>query len=113
MEDVLELLMYLTVLKRILGVYLTVGAIIFLSRPRNSIEADSHRYLTLALDSSMLFTSITDDGPSPYTPRLLNLLSVHNIKATFFIVGSRAISRPQMIQTEYMQGHQLSVHTWA
>ncbi|GAA6018394.1 hypothetical protein JCM11491_005958 [Sporobolomyces phaffii] len=54
-----------------------------------------------------------DDGPSPYTPRLLNLLEAQNLKSTFFIVGSRAISRPEMIQTEYMSGHQLSVHTWA
>ncbi|GAA6000581.1 uncharacterized protein JCM10292_000495 [Rhodotorula paludigena] len=54
-----------------------------------------------------------DDGPSPYTPRLLNLLEQQNLKSTFFIVGSRAISRPEMVQTEYMLGHQLSVHTWA
>ncbi|GAA6064364.1 hypothetical protein JCM10212_005878 [Sporobolomyces blumeae] len=54
-----------------------------------------------------------DDGPSPYTPRLLNLLQQQNLQSTFFIVGSRAISRPEMLQTEYMLGHQLSVHTWA
>ncbi|KPV73601.1 carbohydrate esterase family 4 protein, partial [Rhodotorula graminis WP1] len=54
-----------------------------------------------------------DDGPSPYTPRLLNLLESQGLKSTFFIVGSRAISRPEMVQTEYMLGHQLSVHTWA
>ncbi|BGP57143.1 hypothetical protein JCM8202_005419 [Rhodotorula sphaerocarpa] len=54
-----------------------------------------------------------DDGPSPYTPRLLDLLHEQDIQATFFVVGSRAISRPQMLQAEYMLGHQLSVHTWA
>ncbi|GAA5991745.1 hypothetical protein JCM10908_001119 [Rhodotorula pacifica] len=54
-----------------------------------------------------------DDGPSPYTPRLLNLLQQQNVQSTFFIVGSRAISRPAMVQAEYMLGHQLSVHTWA
>ncbi|GAA5894606.1 hypothetical protein JCM6882_004860 [Rhodosporidiobolus microsporus] len=54
-----------------------------------------------------------DDGPSPYTPRLLNLLNSQDLKSTFFIVGSRAISRPEMVQTEYMMGHQLSIHTWA
>lgn len=54
-----------------------------------------------------------DDGPSPYTPRLLNLLQSQNIQSTFFIVGSRAVSRPEMVQAEYMLGHQISVHTWA
>lgn len=29
------------------------------------------------------------------------------------MVGSRAISRPQILQAEYMGGHQLSVHTWS
>ncbi|BGP02054.1 putative Chitin deacetylase [Rhodotorula toruloides ATCC 204091] len=54
-----------------------------------------------------------DDGPSPYTPRLLNLLESQNLKSTFFIVGSRALSRPEMVQAEYMLGHQLSIHTWS
>lgn len=54
-----------------------------------------------------------DDGPSPYTPDLLNYLDQNNIKSTFFVVGSRAISRPQILQAEYMGGHQLSVHTWS
>jgi len=54
-----------------------------------------------------------DDGPSPYTPDLLNYLDAANIKSTFFVVGSRALSRPQILQAEYMGGHQLSVHTWS
>ncbi|PWN50242.1 glycoside hydrolase/deacetylase [Violaceomyces palustris] len=54
-----------------------------------------------------------DDGPSPYTPQLLDYLDEHNLKSTFFVVGSRAISRPDMLQTEYMSGHQISVHTWS
>lgn len=54
-----------------------------------------------------------DDGPSPYTPTLLQYLSQNNIKSTFFVVGSRVISRPQMLQTEFQQGHQISVHTWS
>ncbi|CEQ40652.1 SPOSA6832_02280, partial [Sporobolomyces salmonicolor] len=54
-----------------------------------------------------------DDGPSPYTPRLLNLLEEQNLKSTFFVVGSRAVSRPEMVQTEYMLGHHVSIHTWS
>lgn len=54
-----------------------------------------------------------DDGPSPYTPKLLEYLEAHNLKSTFFVVGSRAISRPEMLAYEHMTGHQLSVHTWS
>ena len=48
-----------------------------------------------------------DDGPSPDTPRLINYLAEQNLKSTFFLVGSRVISRPQIVQAEYMAGHQL------
>ncbi|CAO1636247.1 unnamed protein product [Parajaminaea phylloscopi] len=55
-----------------------------------------------------------DDGPSPYTPKLLEYFEKNgDIKSTFFVVGSRAISRPDILQYEYMKGHQLSVHTWS
>ncbi|KAG8890033.1 chitin deacetylase, partial [Tulasnella sp. 332] len=54
-----------------------------------------------------------DDGPTPYTVDLLNFMSDVDIKSTFFIVGSRAISWSQTLQAEYMAGHQLSVHTWS
>lgn len=54
-----------------------------------------------------------DDGPSPYTPQLLDYLEENNLKSTFFVVGSRALSRPDLLRYEYMTGHQLSVHTWS
>ncbi|KAK4702111.1 hypothetical protein P7C70_g4116, partial [Phenoliferia sp. Uapishka_3] len=54
-----------------------------------------------------------DDGPSPSTPKLLDFLDSQNLLATFFVVGSRAVSRPEMLQNQYMAGHQISVHTWA
>lgn len=54
-----------------------------------------------------------DDGPSPETPRLLEYLDQQKIKTTFFVVGSRVLSRPQMLQYEYQSGHQISVHTWS
>ena len=71
-----------------------------------------------------------DDGPSPYTPDLLNYLDQQNLKSTFFTIGSRALSFPAILQTEYMGGHQIGgmceivslslpclityqVHTWS
>ncbi|KAL7420997.1 chitin deacetylase [Cryptotrichosporon argae] len=54
-----------------------------------------------------------DDGPSPFTPLLLDYLDEQQISTTFFVVGSRVISRPAMVVSEYMAGHQISVHTWS
>ncbi|KAI0359074.1 hypothetical protein OH77DRAFT_1575567 [Trametes cingulata] len=54
-----------------------------------------------------------DDGPALHTGKLLNYLDTVNLKATFFVVGSRAISYPALLQQEYMAQHQIAVHTWS
>ncbi|PIL29657.1 hypothetical protein GSI_08294 [Ganoderma sinense ZZ0214-1] len=54
-----------------------------------------------------------DDGPALYTGDLLQYLDTVDLKATFFVVGSRAISYPALLQQEYMAGHQIAVHTWS
>lgn len=45
--------------------------------------------------------------------KLLNYLDEKDLKATFFVVGSRVIERPDVLTEEYMQGHEISVHTWS
>jgi peptidoglycan/xylan/chitin deacetylase (PgdA/CDA1 family) len=54
-----------------------------------------------------------DDGPSPYTQKLLNYLTQKSLLATFFVVGSRVVERPNVLLEEYMAGHEISVHTWS
>lgn len=54
-----------------------------------------------------------DDGPGLYTNKLLTYLESQSLHATFFIVGSRVLYRPEIVQYEYMTGHELSVHTWS
>ncbi|KAI9620872.1 hypothetical protein H4Q26_013543 [Puccinia striiformis f. sp. tritici PST-130] len=54
-----------------------------------------------------------DDGPSEFTPNVLQYLDENKLKATFFVVGSRAVSSPDILRAEYMAGHQLCLHTWS
>lgn len=54
-----------------------------------------------------------DDGPSEFSPNVLKYLDDNKLKATFFIVGSRAVSSPDILRAEYMAGHQLCLHTWS
>lgn len=54
-----------------------------------------------------------DDGPAWFTPNLLQYLDANDLKSTFFVVGSRAISYPALLQTEFMAEHQIAVHTWS
>jgi len=54
-----------------------------------------------------------DDGPAPYTQYLLDYLTEKDLTATFFVVGSRVVERPDLLIEEYMNGHEISVHTWS
>ncbi|WML43470.1 polysaccharide deacetylase family protein [Neobacillus sp. PS3-40] len=54
-----------------------------------------------------------DDGPSPtYTNELLDLLNQHQIKASFFVVGSKAENYPEIIQRMYREGHLIGIHNY-
>lgn len=54
-----------------------------------------------------------DDGPSFYTSNLMDYLDEQKLKSTFFVVGSRVISFPATLQEQYMDQHQIAVHTWS
>ena len=60
------------------------------------------------------FVSLSfDDGPHPdTTPELLQLLAKHQIKATFFLVGSRAEAYPELVQQIAAEGHEIGNHSF-
>ena len=49
-----------------------------------------------------------DDGPGPYTDKLLNILAKYNVKATFFVTCS---GDDYLIKREYDEGHTVALHT--
>ncbi len=53
-----------------------------------------------------------DDGPGPYTDRLLDGLKRRGAKATFFMLGSRAESYPEVVKRVYREGHQVANHSY-
>ncbi|KIL40070.1 polysaccharide deacetylase [Gordoniibacillus kamchatkensis] len=54
-----------------------------------------------------------DDGPDPtYTPQLLDLLKLYDIKATFFVVGIHAQQHPELIRRMHREGHLIGVHNY-
>ncbi|MGR6912895.1 polysaccharide deacetylase family protein [[Actinomadura] parvosata] len=54
-----------------------------------------------------------DDGPGPYTGRLLDLLKEGRARATFFTVGSNATAQPALLRRMSVEGHLVGNHTWA
>jgi len=54
-----------------------------------------------------------DDGPDEnITPRLLELLSKHEIKATFFVVGQKAERYPEIVLQIHKNGHAIGNHSY-
>jgi peptidoglycan/xylan/chitin deacetylase (PgdA/CDA1 family) len=52
-----------------------------------------------------------DDGPSRWTPLVLDLLREHGARATFFVIGKRAREHPDLVKRIVAEGHELGSHT--
>jgi peptidoglycan/xylan/chitin deacetylase (PgdA/CDA1 family) len=52
-----------------------------------------------------------DDGPSAWTPLVLDLLREHEVRATFFVIGQRAREHPDLVKRIVAEGHELGSHT--
>lgn len=63
-------------------------------------------------DKSQVVLSF-DDGPDPeWTPQILDILKQLQVKATFFVVGSRAEANPELIKRIVKEGHLLGNHSY-
>src|SRR5271168_2620781 len=55
-----------------------------------------------------------DDGPNPaWTPRLLDILAGHEVRATFFLVGKFAQAEPALVRRIVAEGHAVGNHSWS
>src|SRR6266487_2929427 len=55
-----------------------------------------------------------DDGPSAtLTPKLLDLLATHHIKATFFVIGENVAEHPDIVARAAREGHEIANHSWS
>lgn len=53
-----------------------------------------------------------DDGPGPYTERLLDELDAGHATATFFLVGEQAQTYEAEVRRESSEGFEIGNHTW-
>jgi peptidoglycan-N-acetylglucosamine deacetylase len=55
-----------------------------------------------------------DDGPNTaWTPKLLDLLAAHDVKATFFSIGHYAREQPALLREVAEAGHAIGNHTYS
>ena len=55
-----------------------------------------------------------DDGPtSKSTPKILEILSEENVKATFFVIGKHVKQNPELVKQAYNDGHYIANHGYS
>ena len=74
------------------------------------VEVKNKTSIVTPTGSSIYLTF--DDGPGPYTAKLLDILKKHNVKATFFVTNQgSASSYDKLILRAYQEGHTIGLHT--
>jgi peptidoglycan/xylan/chitin deacetylase (PgdA/CDA1 family) len=51
-----------------------------------------------------------DDGPSPRTGAVLDILAAEGVPATFFVLGVNVEHHPEVIQRAHAEGHAVGIH---
>jgi peptidoglycan/xylan/chitin deacetylase (PgdA/CDA1 family) len=69
--------------------------------------------MTRTRDACLRYLSF-DDGPEPgHTPRLLDTLAKHGVKASFFLVGEKIEQYPEIVQRIVAEGHMIGNHSYS
>jgi len=73
-----------------------------------------HKNLVYRLPTNDKVVALTyDDGPHPvFTPQILEILDKYQIKATFFMIGSRMERYPGIVKEVLQRGHSIANHTY-
>ena len=91
-----------------LVVLLTVSAVlVVVARRQWDRDAD---HIDCATNKCIALTF--DDGPSPFTDRLLRVLAARGAKATFFLIGNKVAANPDAARRIDNAGMEIGSHTW-
>ncbi|MFI7132801.1 polysaccharide deacetylase family protein [Nonomuraea sp. NPDC050153] len=82
------------------------------SETAESPQAASNQAGTVDCAKAKCVALTFDDGPGPFTARLLDILRKDRARATFFVVGSNAAAQPELVKRMSAEGHLVGNHTW-
>ena len=72
-----------------------------------------HRIIWSAHPSTQQVALTFDDGPTPeFTPRILEILAAHGIRATFDVMGHNVRRYPGLLREVAVAGHEIGNHTF-
>lgn len=104
----------LRILRILAALALTAGlstAYVLWEKPQNEF---STCVINRGLTTEKLVALTFDDGPHPVTTALLlDTLKRYHIKATFFVVGQKAVEYPELCHRIAADGHQVACHTYS
>lgn len=92
----------------IIAVILVFGLVSFLLTPYAKTYSAEH-----VSQSKKQIALTFDDGPGKHTQQLLDGLRERNVKASFFLMGSKVEKRPEIVKTMHDDGHLIGCHTWS
>ncbi|MEQ4721099.1 polysaccharide deacetylase family protein [Nonomuraea sp. B19D2] len=81
--------------------------------PTSIPQAVSNRAGTVDCAKAKCVALTFDDGPGPYTARLLDVLRSAQARATFFTVGVNAAAQPELLRRMSAEGHLIGNNSWA
>ena len=92
-----------------------VVLIFFLVTAIGSIQIKANYFVNSINRGSKEGISLTfDDGPDPdFTLQILEILDNHNLTGTFFIIGKKAETFPELLKEIIQRGHLLGNHSFS
>lgn len=89
-------------------IIILIGIICLFFKPDFDIYSQHH-----VTTNKKIIALTFDDGPDPsITPKILDILKKHKIKATFFVVGKNARDYPDVLKRIYQEGHLVGNHSY-
>lgn len=78
------------------------------------LETSGLERVVWSVDTDQRKVALTfDDGPDPeFTPRILDILDRHQVKATFMVMGYNAVRHPDLLADVVAAGHEIGSHGW-
>ncbi len=102
---------------QLLALLLLAGAVVIMILAWGSFRICSGFYVKAfcrAGTDKKLLSLTFDDGPHPdITPKVLDLLKSHNIKAGFFLIGNKAEKEQALVKRIFSEGHLIGNHSYA
>src|SRR5881409_2540097 len=101
-----------------------IATLAFATGKESPTQSSEKREPPVATEDSITFNSVHvdgphiamtfDDGPSAtLTPKLLDLLAAHHIRATFFVIGENVAEHPEIVERAAREGHEIGNHSWS